>query len=598
MSSVWYIGKASKREISPAVWTSAIGSGSYSDSVWDATNGWSLPTSSFTTSQLNLLASDSEFSLGQPDGPRTSVTPNPSQLKDSALAYYQAAANLLSAFPAPSKLVNIADNSWGVGMVAGFATSTSGTSEQPYTIGIAATGIVVAWNHYFNGAGDNDNDPSGSISFNASIKVISSTNPGTTVGTIYRLTFGGRTTATLDPGARIQSDLLGLSLNAGDVVTVRTFLASGTAYPNHQSLGGNYSGSYGGFTATTDLTVPGSGAVTNFQGFVYGPASILGYAVGAGNAKSVALIGDSISAAFGEAGIAFTKPILAPGGWAIRALTGKAGLINLSEGGDSDTNFQSTNGSFRRLKSLERCNSVILANGANDFGIFAITASALETLHLDLATKVRRLGVSKVFVTTLVPRTTSTDAFATTTNQTPISTEAQRLLYNAWVRAKCPIDPLTFAPVSVGTPAALVAGQTGHPLTGFFDTAATVESSLNSGFWMPCNRVVHDAAMTSGAAVITSATANFVNSAHELGGDLGSSFVLFGAGAGGINIGTAANALAISVVSNATTVTVDGNASTTVSGANLNIGVMTYDGTHPSSHGHYLMSQAIDLSVL
>ena len=197
----------------------------------------------------------------------------------------------------------------------------------------------------------------------------------------------------------------------------------------------------------------------------------------------------------------------------------------------------------------------------------------------------------------MIPRTTSTDAFATTTNQTPLSSEAQRVLYNTWVRAGCPISPLTLAAVAVGTASALYAGQTGHPLTGFFDTAATVETSLNSGFWLPCNRVVHDAAMTNGSPTLTSATANFVNTKQESGGDLGLSFVIFGAGAGGINMGTAANALAISAVASGTSCTVDGNAATTVSAAQLNIGVMTYDGTHPSSHGHHLMSQAIDTTV-
>ena len=213
-------------------------------------------------------------------------------------------------------MVNVVDNAWGVGMTSGFATSTVGTSEQPYVVGLATTGVAVLWNHFFGGSGCLDNDPSGSISFNASIKVISSTNPGTVTGTIYRLTFKGRTTATLDAGGSITSDVLGISLMPGDIIAVRTFLSSGTAYPNHQNLGGNYIsygtlGAYGGFTATTDLTAPGSGAVTNSQAYSYGPSAILGYPVGASTAKSVALLGDSIGCATGEAGgIRYHAPLL------------------------------------------------------------------------------------------------------------------------------------------------------------------------------------------------------------------------------------------------------------------------------------------------
>jgi hypothetical protein len=37
--------------------------------------------------------------------------------------------------------------------------------------------------------------------------------------------------------------------------------------------------------------------------------------------------------------------------------------------------------------------------------------------------------------------------------------------------------------VAAGTSGAIVAGQTGHPLAGYFDAANAVESSLNSGLW-------------------------------------------------------------------------------------------------------------------
>jgi hypothetical protein len=43
---------------------------------------------------------------------------------------------------------------------------------------------------------------------------------------------------------------------------------------------------------------------------------------------------------------------------------------------------------------------------------------------------------------------------------------------------------------------------------------------------------------------------------------------------------------------------VDANAGTTVTNAQLNIGILTAEGVHPTAHGHYLMSTAINVALL
>jgi hypothetical protein len=499
----------------------------------------------------------------------------------------------INSLGSPVKLVAIADNGWGTALLAN-AASTVGTSEAVFKVGVAATGISVAWNHWYTQVSSQpwtDTDPSGTITFNASLKVISSTNPGTVTGTIYRLTFNGRTTATLDPGGRIVSDLIGITVAQGDVIAVRTYLASGTAYATHKTWG-TYASNNGGFTAASDLTAPGSAAISGSNGNYFIPAAILGYPVNAGSAKSVLLIGNSIGSGLGDDGILFTSPNISSGGFALRALTGVAGFVNAGVGGDLASWFQSTSGSFRRLKGVERCNSAIIEYGTNDLVTNSLTSSALETILLNLATNLRRMGIGKICVITLPPRTTSTDSWATTTNQTPLTSESQRVAHNTWVRAGCPVNATSLAPVSVGTPNALTAGQSGHPFTGFFDTAATVESSLNSGLWAPCNRVT-TGSITSGQSTITASGANFQNTNQEAGGDIGTAFALAGAGAGGVAL-----IADIASVSNGTTCGINAVASATVTNAQLNIGLMTIDGTHPSSHGHYLMSQAIDPTLL
>jgi hypothetical protein len=65
----------------------------------------------------------------------------------------------------------------------------------------------------------------------------------------------------------------------------------------------------------------------------------------------------------------------------------------------------------------------------------------------------------KVFQTTICPRTTSTDNWTTTTNQTPYAHEDIRVALNDWIRT-CPA-----------------------PLSGFFDAADLAETSRNSGIW-------------------------------------------------------------------------------------------------------------------
>lgn len=486
-----------------------------------------------------------------------------------------------------TKLVSIGDQGFGSSLAAN-AVSTAGTGETMFTVGVAATGITAAWQHWYTHASTFlDVDPAGSISFNASLKVVSSTNPGTTTGTIYRLTFNGRTTATLDPGGRITADLLGLSLAVGDVVAIRTYLSSGTAYAARYVYG-TVSG--GGFTSSGDLTAPGSAAITASAGLQYGPAALLGHADSASTAKSVLLLGDSIAAAAGDNAL-FSLPALGVGGFAIRALSGVTGLVNAGVSGDLATIFVSSGGSQRRLSHANRCNTAIIEYGSNDLA-GGISAATLQAALLNIAKYVRRLGISKAFLTTIVPRTTSTDSWTTTVNQTTLALESQRVIHNTWVRAGCPIDPTTLAAVTVGTSGALLAGSFGHPITGVFDTASKVESSLNSGFWLPPGRVV-TGSMTSGLGTLTSSTANFQTAIQELGGDKGAWCFLFGAGAAGAVLSTL-----ITSVSSGTLATILGVASTTVTNQPLAINVTTVDGIHPAARGHTLMSTAINTSLL
>lgn len=488
----------------------------------------------------------------------------------------------------------VADNGWGTGYQS---TTSVGTGELFFTIGSAVSAIAPLFQHFYT-AGTvphTDTYPTTSIVFKASVWVVSSSNPNTVLNTIYPLTFGGRLSPTLDPGGQIVADPLGINLLPGDKLAVRTYLASGTAYIPRTTASNNAPGS-GGFTATTDLTPTGSAAIADSSGSYYAPAAILGCA--APGSLAVLGEGDSIMKGTGDGYVAGTifsgrtsNEAVDYGGFLTRALTGKAGLLNTGVSADRLYWFVGTGDSLFRSLNARRCSTAVSDYGTNDFAD-GQTVAQLQENHLTRATQLRALGITKYFVTTITPRTSSTDGWATTTNQTPSAIESNRVIYNTWLRAGSPINPTTLLPVAVGTANALYAGSFGHPFTGFFDVASKVETALNSGLWLPCQRVVNDATGNVGQTV-TSATAAFVNSSRGVGGDLATTFSLAGAGAAGaLYIGY------VNVVSSTTQCIVLPAMSTAVSGAQLALGVMTIDGLHPSTRGHDLASQAIDVTQL
>jgi lysophospholipase L1-like esterase len=491
-----------------------------------------------------------------------------------------------------SKLVNIGDQAYA-STFSSYAASTVGTSEYSFKVGVASTNIAALFNHWYTTQSGvfPDTDPSGPITFSASIRVVSTTSPGTVVGTVYRLTFGGRITVTLDPGGRIVSDPAGISVAVGDVVAVRTYLSSGTAYAPRVTYNWVTNSQPNGFTAATDLTGVGSAAPTASQGIYYGPAAILGHTDAGVNAKSVLAVGDSAIYSLGDS-TQYYRPELNIGGWQIRALSGIGGLLNIGAPSDAATYFQATGGSLRRYSSALRANSAIIEYGAADLNNISVTAANLEPINVNIASNLRRMGIARVFLTTIVPRATSTDGWITTTNQTVATAEPQRVLYNTWVRARCPISATTKLPVAVGTGGALVAGQFGHPITGIIDICAPVETAMNSGLWLPAQRTT-TGSMSSGVQTLTAAGASFNSAAIESGGDKGTAVSVPGAGvSGGLFTGY------VFTVGSGTSATITGAPSTTVSNVTVGIGVATTDGLHPSPRGHMLIAAAINTAVL
>lgn len=85
-STVWYIGNG-RRVISSHAWAD------YDivapDTVWDAFNGWAVPTASLTNDQIAVLATMRDQFYLDRDGPRVWPAPNGIRdYQDSAYIYY------------------------------------------------------------------------------------------------------------------------------------------------------------------------------------------------------------------------------------------------------------------------------------------------------------------------------------------------------------------------------------------------------------------------------------------------------------------------------------------------------------------------------
>lgn len=464
--------------------------------------------------------------------------------------------------------------------------SAVGTSRVPYYIATAATDIRLVYTNWFVDGTFMDIDNTANLVLNASIEI---------AGVIYRVNFDGLITATISPGGVVMSDALPLEIPAGTLIYVRTFTNGTQWYPNRYA---QYAGG-GGFTVTTDLTAPGSGAIADNTALtkMLAPSAIVGNpTTNSAQPPAVLIVGDSI--AYGQAdgvqpgvGINTNNLRLGGGGYIVRALQ-LAGVasINLGNPGDAAFNFITYAGHVRRLAFADNCTTAICEYGRNDIS----AGRTLQQVQAALISEWQMLSFQrgmKVIQTTITPKTTSTDSWLTTANQTLETTSAVRTQLNDWIRDGAPLTSLTdFTPLATGSLSGVRMGAAGHPLSAFYEIADLAETSRNSGVWKPAAniRTVADGAMTIGTTTLTSATANFV------AGDVGRNVSVAGAGtAGAALLGT------IKTVASSSSVTITAAAIATVSAVALTVyDGYTQDGTHPQSYSAAFLAAGVDVTKL
>ena len=332
----------------------------------------------------------------------------------------------------------------------------------------------------------NSAEPAGyavdTVTYKAGYDYVPAASVGGSLNSIacYGVTFRGAASMSLLPGSFGASDPIFGPFKKGDVLLVRTNVAVdtlGKKWPIGMTLNWGYEGTASGDQTTTpnfsiSFTPAGSGV---------SPTAILGPVNGR---PCVVALGDSIPDGAGDTGTG-SEPTN-NNGFISRACWGKYGLVKLCFPGRRVAQ-EVASAAYRQRGPLAMLGkNAICEYATNDIG----NGDSLATIQANLIAFWNLYSNTgrRLFQTTIVPRTTSTDSWATVANQTVRSGESVRLALNTWLRAGAPMA--AGVAVAVGTAGALVAGNAGHPLCAIFDVAAAVEVNasnvltLNGGFWI------------------------------------------------------------------------------------------------------------------
>lgn len=278
--------------------------------------------------------------------------------------------------------------------------------------------------------------------------------------TFHDVTFGGgNLTQHFEPGDSIKSDPVEIPVTAGKYITVSMYF-EGTKFPHAiVSQTANGEGARAGNQLKSQTFSPISQAV-------FGPVAIYGRTADR-SFETIACIGDSISigANFGTAIYGdYLQGEL--GFMQLTALTSGRGYVTLGMNGQQLTGFGPNNRPRRIAIAKYGSADIALVNyGTNDLAYSTSSLDELKAKYLDVWKACKDAGM-RVYQTTITPRTTSTDSWATTEAQTPINAKfaggdsSLRSQINDWIRTKPSAD-----------------------LDGIIDVASIVETGPNSGFW-------------------------------------------------------------------------------------------------------------------
>lgn len=339
-------------------------------------------------------------------------------------------------------------------------TKQSNTSRLVYTLAVDCTDVQFV---FANSADDSETDLTAG---RYPVTVAASVEQG---AGFYPLQFGGPYSVLIPNGASVICDPVSLLYKAADTLPVRTYASTSVLGQPWALNRTAWSESGSGIdSGATDKTR--SGTITASTGYCLGPALLLGRTHTP--VKSVIAIGDSITS-HPNSGADFS--------WFETAMGTAIPAMNFAVSGFSCASWLSQK--WRRTAWMRYATDVICALGANDLGV-AVALASVQPNFIALWRMIAQAG-PRVYQTTITPRATSSDSFATLANQTAANVAVPS--FNDWVRDGAPLtvsgSSLTAAATSATGATVIRAGAIGHPLAGYIENADVVESARNSGKW-------------------------------------------------------------------------------------------------------------------
>lgn len=257
-------------------------------------------------------------------------------------------------------------------------------------------------------------------------------------GINYPVTFDKATSRTVNLGERVLTDVVNVSLKKGDRFFVRAHVLQ-NAGERHPC--GITTMNTGEGVAEGDLSAGVYTARNPNPAYVLGPLALYGTpSPSAGVFKTVGLCGDSISVGAGHTNVAIDgHPIGEVGLLQIGAMKAGWGYVSIGMNGQKASDFADPAKRINQVAMVRGCSLVIVEYGTNDLTTANKTLAALKADILTIHKAYWDIGIPTV-QTTIAPRTTSTDAWATTANQTPINEltaggeDSVRSQCNNWIR--------------------------------------------------------------------------------------------------------------------------------------------------------------------
>lgn len=274
--------------------------------------------------------------------------------------------------------------------------------------------------------------------------------------TFTQILFSGNAAGTVPNASQLLSDAVSVTIPNNTLFWVRIFWTStaGVFSIPHDIDGASRPGS-GLEVAVSGLTDKTMGGTVTAADNEFSPVAIIGTTT----RPSFVIVGDSIG--LGDTSRETVGDISGDFGVVARSIGPQYAYASYCQNGDQAEDIVASH--TNRVALFAYASHLACEYGSNDLYTNSAATATVQTLLQTIWGYMTALGAEKkVYQTTITPRTTSSDNWATTVNQAQVSgtINGRRTALNDWIR---------------GIP-------TGAH--GYFDVADAVETSRNSGLWV------------------------------------------------------------------------------------------------------------------